>query len=140
MTEVLLSWSGERSKALAMALRDWLPKVINALRPWLSSSDIEKGARWAGEIAAKLSSTSVGIICLTPSNLHSDWLLFEAGALSKLKEAYVCTFLIDLDSAEIEFPLAQFQSTTATREQVFDLMKTLNGRTEDAKLSDAQLS
>jgi hypothetical protein len=140
MTEVFVSWSGERSKAVAYALRDWLPKVMNALKPWLSASDIEKGTRWTNEIAEKLSSSSVGIICLTPENLHEDWILFEAGALSKLQNAYVCTFLVGLGSTEVEFPLAQFQSTRATKDEVFELLRTLNGRLGVDALSDAHLT
>jgi hypothetical protein len=83
--------------AAAEALRGWLPKIINALKPWLSSADIDKGARWSADVASRLEAAKAGIICLTPSNLHSDWILFEAGALSKtLKNTFVCPFLIGL--------------------------------------------
>lgn len=140
MTELFISWSGERSKAVALVLRDWLPKVINALKPWLSASDIEKGTRWAAEVTEKLSLSTVGIICLTPENLHEDWILFEAGALSKLKNAYVCTFLLGLASTEVEFPLAQFQSTGATKNEAFELMRTLNNRLGGESLPDAHLA
>jgi hypothetical protein len=81
--EVFISWSGPRSGAVATALKGWLPLVVNALKPWLSSADIDKGARWGKEIAEHLQTAKAGIICLTPSNTRSDWLLFEAGALSK---------------------------------------------------------
>jgi hypothetical protein len=40
--EVFISWSGERSKCVAEALRNWIPKIINAVLPWLSSADIDK--------------------------------------------------------------------------------------------------
>lgn len=52
--DIFISWSGERSKALAEALRSWLPKVIQNLNPWISVSDIEKGARWLIDISEKL--------------------------------------------------------------------------------------
>jgi TIR domain len=64
--DVFISWSGDRSRAAADALRDWLPKIINAVRPWLSSADIDKGARWNVDIAAKLEAAKIGILCLTP--------------------------------------------------------------------------
>jgi len=40
--KVFISWSGQRSAAVADALRYWLPKVIQALEPWMSADDIEK--------------------------------------------------------------------------------------------------
>ena len=81
--DLFISWSGARSGAAAEALRDWLPKVVNEIKPWLSSADIDKGARWSSDIAVRLQSARAGIICLTPGNLRSEWILFEAGALSR---------------------------------------------------------
>jgi hypothetical protein len=81
--DVFISWSGERSRAAAEALRSWLPKIINAIKPWLSSEDIDKGSRWGTDVASRLETAKAGIICLTPGNLHSDWILFEAGATIK---------------------------------------------------------
>ena len=49
--DVFISWSGTRSGAAAEALRTWLPKVINAIKPWLSLADMDKGARWSSDIA-----------------------------------------------------------------------------------------
>ncbi len=63
--KVFISWSGEQSRIVAEALRDWLPDVIQAIEPFLSSHDIPKGARWGLELAHELEGTSVGIICLT---------------------------------------------------------------------------
>src|SRR5688572_19220319 len=108
--EVFLSWSGERSKAVAETLSVWLGQVIQAVDPWISS-DIEKGARWNPEIAARLEQSRVGIICLTKENLDAKWILFESGALSKTKDAYVCTLLLDIDPSDVEQPLGQFQHT-----------------------------
>lgn len=34
---ILLSWHGSSSHALAEILRDWLPTVLPYARPWLSS-------------------------------------------------------------------------------------------------------
>ena len=38
--KVFLSWSGEASLAMAAQLKSWLPKVIQALQPWISSEDM----------------------------------------------------------------------------------------------------
>ena len=110
---VFISWSGEKSRRVAEGLQQWLPQVIQAAEPWIST-DIEKGARWSPEIADQLERSRIGIICLTRDNLDSKWILYEAGALSKTRDAHVCTLLVDVDPADVEPPLSQFQHTTAT--------------------------
>ena len=97
---VFISWSGERSRCVAEALRGWLPAVLQNVKPWMSAADVEKGTRWESEISTRLEEADVGIICLTPDNLDSRWLLFEVGALSKkLGKSRVCTYLLDLTPA-----------------------------------------
>ena len=123
--KVFLSWSGDRSKEIAEALKSWLPQVIQATEPWISS-DIEKGTRWSPKIADELEKSKIGIICLTRENLNENWILFEAGALSKTKDAHVCTFLFDLKPSDIEHPLAQFQHTKFEKEDIRKLMHTIN--------------
>lgn len=81
--KVFVSWSGERSQMLAQALRDWLPLVLHYVQPWLSEKDIDAGKRWSSEIAKQLEESNIGIICITPENIDSSWILFEAGALAK---------------------------------------------------------
>jgi len=123
--KVFLSWSGQRSKAAAEALGNWTARIIQAVDPWISSA-MDKGTRWQSEIADHLEEAKVGIVCLTASNLSEPWILFEAGALSKTKGSYVCTFLLDIGAADVEPPLGQFQHTTFEKEQVFKLMQTIN--------------
>ncbi|MCX5899546.1 MAG: hypothetical protein NTX06_02220 [Proteobacteria bacterium] len=52
--KIFISWSGEVSHSVALALRDWLPSVIQSIEPFVSSEDIDRGARWATEIGSKL--------------------------------------------------------------------------------------
>jgi hypothetical protein len=138
--EIFLSWSGRRSKAAAEALRTWLPKVNPAFKPWLSTADIDKGARWASDVSERLEAAKAGIICLTPSNLHADWLLWEAGALSKtIKNTHVCTFLIELEPADVKPPLSQFQATKMVKEDILALLSTLNSKLEDRAIPSANL-
>lgn len=138
--DIFISWSGKRSRAFAEALRDWLPMIINAARPFLSSSDIDKGARWSTEIATRLEKAKAGIICLTPSNMQSEWILFEAGALSKtLADTYVCTLLIDMKPTDVKGPLSQFQATTASEADMLQLVKTLNSKLGESAVQVAQL-
>jgi DNA-directed RNA polymerase subunit RPC12/RpoP len=125
--KVFLSWSGERSQAIAEALRDWLPKVIQAVQPWMSTVDIDRGARWSSDISVELGETSFGILCLTPENLESSWIHFEAGALSKtLEKASVCPYLYDLQPSDLKGPLVQFNATKANKEETQKLIRTIN--------------
>jgi len=122
---VFISWSGQKSKAVAEALKNWLAQVIQAVDPWLSA-DIEKGVRWNPELSEKLENSKIGIVCLTKENLDSKWILFEAGALSKVKTAHVCTLLLDISYADIEQPLSQFQHTSVSKEEIRKLVETIN--------------
>jgi hypothetical protein len=65
-------------------------------------------------IAGRETSNS-GVICVTPENLNSPWVLFEAGALAKaMQGAKVIPLLFDLEFSDISGPLAQFQAKNAT--------------------------
>ena len=52
--------------------------------------------------------------------------MFEAGAVSKTKDAYVCTLLLDLNPADVEPPLGQFQHTTVTKQDILRLVRSIN--------------
>lgn len=132
--KIFLSWSGERSRAMAEALRDWLPLVIQSLQPWLSSADVQKGARWGSEISRALEEARIGIICLTPENLEAPWLLWEAGALSHSR-ALVIPYLLGVRPSELGGPLVQFQVATATREDTKQLVQTINRAIGDSGLA-----
>ncbi|SDX15407.1 TIR domain-containing protein [Lysobacter enzymogenes] len=126
--KVFISWSGDRSREVADLLRDWLSCVIQAVKPWVSTRDIDRGALWFGEISGQLQDTAVGIICLTQENKERPWILFEAGALAKgLSTARVCTLLIDLQPGDVREPLSQFNHTFPIRESMLSLVRTLNG-------------
>ncbi|MGC9973678.1 MAG: TIR domain-containing protein [Bryobacteraceae bacterium] len=138
---IFLSWSGERSKALAEVLESWLPTVLGSVNPWMSGHDIAKGVRWSDEIAQQLDQTTVGIICLTKENLHSPWLLFEAGALSKsAATSLVCPYLIDDETPDPDGPLGQFQATRHNREEVWNLVRSINGKSGESAFDESELN
>ncbi len=65
---LFISWSGQISKEIAEALTNWIPTVLQSVKPYFSPADIEKGAKWESEITKKLNESSVGIICVTTEN------------------------------------------------------------------------
>ena len=139
--KIFISWSGDRSKKLAEALRKWLPNVIQALDPWMSSEDIPKGKRWRTNIGQRLEGTHVGIICLTKENLAAPWILFEAGALAKVvKESFICTYLLDLTPTELADPLAMFQATVADKDDTLKLLNTINNALGDKAISEQHVN
>jgi hypothetical protein len=137
--DIFLSWHGQRGNAVASALQDWLPQIVNAFNPWFSSGT-DKGSRWRSEVATRLAKARAGIIILTPSALTSSWLLFEAGAIAKSpQKTYACTLLIDLKNEDVTDPLAQFQHTPATKDEILKLMTTLNAALGDEHMPDAHV-
>jgi hypothetical protein len=122
--QVFLSWSKPTSQALALALRAWLPEVIQQIEPWVSSEDIDKGQRWSPEIAERLEQTGQGLVCVTAENMREPWLNFEAGALAKsMASARVRPLLFDVEPTDVTGPLSQFQAAQLTDPN--DMLKVL---------------
>jgi hypothetical protein len=138
--QIFISWSGPRSRFVAEALHGWLPKVLQSVKPWMSDRDIGAGARWLTEIVATLNSSSVGLICVTPENQDSPWLLFEAGALSKtLEQTCVCPIVFDMTPGQLKGPLTQFQANSLNRDGMARILSTINKVLGDRALDGQQL-
>jgi len=139
-----VSWSGETSRELALVLREWIPNVIQSVTLWVSSEDIAKGKRWSDEIAKELETCGFGIVCVTRDSLGSEWLNFEAGAISKsiagsLEQGRVPPILLGVAASAVRGPLAHFQFTTVEQQDMFRLMRDINGSLE-SPLSDTRLT
>lgn len=138
--KIFISWSGERSKILAEILNAWLPAVIQAVKPYFTPDDIEKGARWNTEISKELEDSDIGIICITRSNLQAPWLMFEAGALAKsINKSRVVPLLFGVEPTELQGPLLQFQAATFEESDIRKLMKTINAALGKDKLEGGVL-
>jgi hypothetical protein len=140
--KVFISWSGEKSQKVALALDAWLPFVINNVKPFVSAQDIDPGVRWQTEIAEQLKDTNYGIVCVTGDNQSARWLNFEAGALAKAVESSrVIPLAVDLKPSDIEPPLGHFQAQEATEAGLHAIVRSINAacepRLEDAKLDTA---
>ena len=125
--KIFISWSGDRSQALADAVKDWLKPILHFAQPWLSTTDIKSGDRWSIEMAKELQDTNFGILCVTSDNLNAPWLLFEAGALAKsIDEGRVIPLLLDLEKSDLSGPLTQFQAEKTDMAGIKKLAESLN--------------
>ncbi len=131
---LFISWSGGRSHRLAAVLKEWLEDHFKdqGISVFVSS-EIKKGSLWLPAVTDELRRADAGLVCLTAQSLHSQWLLFEAGALStavarNTREARIFTYLLGVEPAALPGPLSVYQSTVATMEDTFRLVNSLLGR------------
>jgi hypothetical protein len=124
---IFISWSGEPSRRVAEALRKYLPLMLQGIEAFMSKHDLESGTRWSLELAKELESSRFGVLCLTPDNLESSWMLFEAGALTKHVEGRAAGLLIGgLKPTDVSGPLSQFQHRSFTRGEIQALLRDIN--------------
>jgi len=130
--KVFISWGGELSRNLAEAIHDWLPNVLQAVKPYFTPNDLEKGVKWHYEISKELDASNIGLLCLTRDNIHNSWILFEAGALSKkIDKSRVCPILFGLEPTDLKGPLAEFEATKFTKEEFKKLISTINNSSDE---------
>lgn len=124
-TKVFISWSGELSKQVAELFKKWLPSVIQDIDPFFSKTDISKGGKGLELVLKNMRDSKIAISCLTKCNKEKPWIEFEAGFLDGLKVP-VCGFLINISDQEINYPMKQFQLTVPERNDMFNLLRTIN--------------
>jgi hypothetical protein len=132
---VFISWSGEPSKSIALALSGWLPEIVQHVKPWMSKLHIKGGTRWNAEVATALDASSFGIVCLTAANQHQPWLMFETGALAKRLQdepGRVVPLYIDLGPTEVTGPLEAFQGHQLDADGMRSLVQELMALRENA--------
>lgn len=140
-TKVFISWSGERSKQLALALRDWLDDVLQSIEPWMSDQDIGAGRLWGPELDVALEGSFYGIICVTPDNPEKPWLNYEAGALAKkLSVGAVVPYLLEMEPTELpNVPLSRFQCAKADEQGTWEVLVMLNKSRDTHAMSSEKL-
>jgi len=140
--KVFLSWSKGRSRTVAVALKSWLPKVIQSCEPWMSEKDVLAGQQWDAELTQRLDESSIGILCVTQENYREPWLNFEAGAISKkvgaARQNHVAPFLLGFERPEdLPPPLGRFQSKLANKEGTFELLQMINSTSDKPLAKEA---
>lgn len=130
IVDIVLSWSGDSSKEAALALREWLPEVLPGCNPWMSSEDIKKGDQWAPVLHGQLAKSAVIIVCVTPDNVRSPWLYYEAGHVAaRVANSAVCPYLIGVAGKLVTgSPLGQYQWSEADKSDTLKLVRSLNDR------------
>jgi hypothetical protein len=134
--KVFLSWSGHRSKLAASALNKFLPLMLHSISCWMSENDIPKGKPWFDELAKALNSIVFTIVCVTPENTSSPWLLWESGFLSsasQLGDRHTVPLAIKMNKESIGGPLSVYQATDTTREDMLRLLVRINAAVLEEK-------
>lgn len=125
---VFISWSGERSAAIAQRLKDWLPDVVRSAEPWVSKDDLRKGRTWVPELVRSLRESQAGLVVVTHENAREPWPAFEAGAIAvAIQEKPLCPIYCGLRPADLAGPLSEFQGVEiGEKAQMYDLARDLN--------------
>ncbi|HEX8501391.1 MAG TPA: toll/interleukin-1 receptor domain-containing protein [Pyrinomonadaceae bacterium] len=137
--KIFISWSGPRSKAVAQALRDWLPEIFDAVKPWMSEQDIRAGSLWYDELRRELGDARFCIVCLDNHSLSAPWVLFEAGFAARGLTEAVCPYLIDGPLDINATPLSVYQSRPATEEGTLGLLRAINRLGGEELLTEERL-
>ncbi len=140
--KIFISWSGDLSKAVALAFREWLKLVIHGAEAFVSDEDIDKGTRGFAQIASELEATDIGIACITLDNYDRPWVNFEAGAISrKVGQGRLIPFLVNLGNADIprHSPLTQFQTTSNNKADIHRMIRSMNRSVQPPVVEDGVL-
>ena len=134
---IFISWSGERSKKIAIVLREWVKVMFHGAEVFCSDKDISAGQMWNEVISKNLEGSSIGLICVTSENQTEPWLMFEAGAIGKgSNNSLVIPILFDLKKADLSGPLSGFQMVEYDHMHAEDAFKSMNSK-YDHKLEEA---
>lgn len=131
--KVFLSWSGTESEYMAESFKEWLPNILQYIEPYMSKKDITLGERWGKNIEENLRSHDYGLAFITPNNIESSWINFEAGALSKNLGSNLVPILCHTEITLLnKSPLTQFQAAKELdKDSICDLINEMNLAAEE---------
>jgi len=134
--KIFLSWSGPRSKAVAVALNELLPSILQPVTCWMSEGGIAKGKPWFDQLSGALKEILFGVFCVTPENRDSAWMQWEAGFLSSasaLGDRHVAPLAIGMSKGALSGPLSIYQGTDSDKEDMLRLIKDINNALSEDK-------
>jgi|GEM_PF-6025736 len=125
---IFLSWSKDRSLALAQSFR----KLIHSFPEFdenfntIISTDLSKGTPWIDKLREQIDLADICIVFLTPENLRSEWINFEVGALAnKFGHEKIFTLLLDVNPADFTGPISIYQSTVVAEEDIQSMLRDM---------------
>jgi hypothetical protein len=135
MNRIFVSWSGDRSRTVALGLKSLVQDVFGDSVDVFISAHMDPGVVWVQQLGKELEGSDFGILCLTEDNIQSPWLLFEAGAIAKnFGAARVVPYL--LDDTALMSPLNQFQHVRANYEGTLRLVESIDALREKSLPAD----
>jgi hypothetical protein len=132
--KVFISWSGNRSRVVAEALKTLIKNVLPDVKAWVSSENLAPGVLWSPQILKEIAEASGGILCLTKENMTRPWILFEAGGLAALfqgREVY--PYLLDFSPTELPAPLSLLNASASDLKGTLSVLLAINNQRTDGK-------
>ena len=127
MKRLFLAWSGARSYRLAKALASCIRNVFSpdSVRCFVSW-EIEPGSTWYESLERAISESDAVLLCITPENLRSHWMYFEAGSrLGADRQSRIYTYVLGVEPGDVPDPIRRYQGSEATEEGTSRLLQAI---------------
>lgn len=92
---------------------------------FVNSGDIALGNNWTKVLEEAVKTDDCGLLCVTPDNVNSEWLVFEAGILSSNVKLLI-PLLFGVSALQLGTPLHMFQSVPFGVDGMRELVCQLN--------------
>jgi uridine kinase len=125
--DIFIAWSLDRSKIVAETVKKCLENVFEKrVNVWLSTT-LESGQEWFSELEKGLNSAKLGILCLTPENIFSRWIHWEAASIisNRQDKSAVIPLCLDLMPIKIPYPLSQFNAVLADKMGLIEIVRKI---------------
>ena len=136
--KVFIGWSGETSKEIASILKNWLNGMFDGHVSAFTPDDLAPGSLWFGALPRAITDADCGLLCVTADNVNSQWLSYEAGALSGNVKLLI-PILFGVSSLRVGAPLRMFQPISFKADGMRELTQTLNELLGEALIPPQEL-
>jgi len=131
--KIFLCWAEDDSEQIARKIVNCLYNIFEPdIKIFFSEHNIAGGSRWNHELAEALELHNFGLLCLTPNNLNSGAIHYEAGALGKHhNDSHVIPLLFNINNiVALQGPISFFQAVDSNDEEkvVNNLFSEINKR------------